>query len=79
MCIRDRYNGELFEYKDKDGKDMVGIGFGTLALMQSWLERYEKYMNEVEQCKDVYKRQFYSHSQPEYNQCASVALLHPSA
>ena len=54
-----QYNGELFEYKDKDGNDMVGIGFGTLALMQSWLERYEKYMNEVEQCneiKDVKKR-----------------------
>ena len=41
-----QYNGELFEYKDKDGNDMVGIGFGTLALMQSWLERYEKYMND---------------------------------
>lgn len=54
-----QYNGELFEYKDKDGNDMVGIGFGTLSLMQSWLERYEKYMNEVEQCneiKDVKKR-----------------------
>ena len=34
-----QYNGELFEYKDKDGNDMVGIGFGTLALMQSWRER----------------------------------------
>lgn len=54
-----QYNGELFEYKDKDGNDIVGVGFGTLALMQSWLERYEKYMDEVEKCskiKDVKKR-----------------------
>lgn len=54
-----QYNGELFEYQDKDGNDMVGIGFGTLALMQSWLERFEKYMVEVEKCneiKDVKKR-----------------------
>lgn len=48
-----QYNGELFEYKDKDGNDMVGVGFGTLALMQSWLERYEKYMDEVEKCSEI--------------------------
>lgn len=38
---------------------MVGISFGTLSLMRSWLERYEKYMDEVEKCneiKDVKKR-----------------------
>lgn len=38
---------------------MVGISFGTLSLMQSWLERYEKYIDEVEKCneiKDVKKR-----------------------
>lgn len=27
---------------------MVGISFGTLSLMQSWLDRYEKYVEEVE-------------------------------
>jgi hypothetical protein len=27
---------------------MVGIHFGTLALMQSWLDRYDEYMDEVE-------------------------------
>ena len=43
-----QYDGSLFEYQDKDGNDMVGISFGTLSLMQSWLERYEKYMDEVE-------------------------------
>jgi len=48
-----QYNGELFEYKAKDGNDMVGVGFGTLALMQSWLERYEKYMDEVEKCSEI--------------------------
>ena len=38
---------------------MVGISFGTLSLMQSWLDRYEEYMVEVEKCneiKDVKKR-----------------------
>ena len=32
---------------------MVGIIFGTLSLMQSWLERYEKYMDEVEKCNEI--------------------------
>lgn len=54
-----QYDGQLFEYQDKDGNDMVGISFGTLSLMRSWLERYEEYMKEVERCnelKDVKKR-----------------------
>lgn len=54
-----QYSGELFEYQDKDGNDMVGISFGSLTLMRSWLERYEEYMGEVEKCneiKDVKKR-----------------------
>ena len=48
-----QYDGSLFEYQDKDGNDMVGISFGTLSLMQSWLERYEKYMDEVEKCNEI--------------------------
>ncbi|MGN1175449.1 MAG: helix-turn-helix domain-containing protein [Roseburia sp.] len=54
-----QYDGQLFEYQDKDGNDMVGISFGTLSLMRSWLDRYEEYMEEVEKCneiKDVKKR-----------------------
>ena len=54
-----QYDGQLFEYRDKDGNDMVGISFGTLSLMRSWLDRYEEYMEEVEKCneiKDVKKR-----------------------
>ena len=54
-----QYDGHLFEYQDKDGNDMVGISFGTLSLMRSWLDRYEEYMEEVEKCneiKDVKKR-----------------------
>lgn len=54
-----QYDGQLFEYQDKDGNDMVGISFGTLPLMRSWLDRYEEYMEEVEKCneiKDVKKR-----------------------
>lgn len=54
-----QYDGHLFECKDEDGNDAVGIRFGTLSLMQSWLDRYEKYIEEVEKCseiKDVKKR-----------------------
>ena len=54
-----QYDGQLFECQDKDGNDMVGISFGTLSLMRSWLDRYEEYMEEVEKCneiKDVKKR-----------------------
>lgn len=48
-----QYDGHLFEYKDKDGNDMVGISFGTLALMNSWLDRYNKYLEEVEKCNEI--------------------------
>lgn len=48
-----QYSGELFEYQDKDGNDMVGISFGSLTLMRSWLERYEEYMYEVEKCNEI--------------------------
>ena len=54
-----QYDGQLFEYQDKEGNDMVGITFGTLSFMRSWLDRYEEYMEEVEKCneiKDVKKR-----------------------
>ena len=54
-----QYDGQLFEYQDNDGNDMVGISFGTLSLMRSWLDRYEEYQQEVEECnkiKDVRKR-----------------------
>ena len=54
-----QYDGHLFEYQDNDGNDMVAINFGTLSLMRSWLDRYEKYQQEVEECnkiKDVRKR-----------------------
>lgn len=54
-----QYDGHLFEYQDTDGNDVVGIGFGTLSLMRSWLDRYEEYLQEVEKCneiKDVRKR-----------------------
>ena len=54
-----QYDGHLFEYQDNDGNDMVAISFGTLSLMRSWLERYKKYLQEVEEynkIKDVRKR-----------------------
>ena len=54
-----QYDVQLFECQDKARNDMVGISFGTLSLMRSWLDRYEEYMEEVEKCneiKDVKKR-----------------------
>jgi transcriptional regulator with XRE-family HTH domain len=48
-----QYDGQLFEYQDKDGNDIVGISFGTLTLMRSWLDRYEKYIEEVEKCNEI--------------------------
>lgn len=54
-----QYDGHLFECQDKDGNDMVAVSFGTMTLMRSWAERYEKYIKEVEECnsiKDVKKR-----------------------
>ena len=54
-----QYDGHLFEYQDQDGNDMVAVSFGTLALMRTWCDRYEEYMEEVEKCnsiKDVKKR-----------------------
>ena len=48
-----QYDGHLFEYKDNDGNDMVGISFGTLSLMHSWLDRYEEYLQEVGKCNEI--------------------------
>ena len=48
-----QYDGHLFEYQDNDGNDIVGISFGTLSLMRSWLDRYEEYLHEVEKCNDI--------------------------
>lgn len=54
-----QYDGALFECKDADGNDAVGLRFGTLMLMRSWLERYEEYCKEIQECekiKDLKKR-----------------------
>ena len=48
-----QYDGHLFEYQDNDGNDMVAISFGTLSLMRSWFDRYEKYQQEVEKCNEI--------------------------
>ncbi len=48
-----QYNGHLFECKDEEGNDAIGISFGTLTLMSSWLDRYEKYMEEVKKCNEI--------------------------
>ncbi len=54
-----QYSGELFEYEDQDGNLKTGVSFGSLMLMNSWFDRYEEYLKEVEKCnkiKDVKKR-----------------------
>lgn len=48
-----QYSGELFEYEDNEGNLQIGISFGSLALMSSWYERYEKHL---EQIKDTAER-----------------------
>lgn len=48
-----QYDGHLFECQDNEGNDIVGISFGTLSLMRSWLDRYEEYQKEVEKCNDI--------------------------
>lgn len=54
-----QYSGELVEYKDKEGNEQIAVSFGSLMLMRSWFERYEKYQKEVKECekiKDVSER-----------------------
>lgn len=54
-----KYNGELLEYTDEDGNNKVCISFESLEPMSSWLIRYKKYIEEVENCnriKDVRQR-----------------------
>ncbi len=48
-----QYNGHLFECKDEDGNDAIGISFGTLTLMSSWFDRYKDYQKEVEKCNQI--------------------------
>lgn len=48
-----QYDGSLFEYHDKDNNNIVGISFGTLSPMQSWLKRYEKYVDEIRKCDEI--------------------------
>ncbi len=32
---------------------MIGISVVTLSLIQSWLSRYEKYMEDIEKCNEI--------------------------
>lgn len=54
-----QYSGRLFECKDSEGNDAIGISFDSLPLMVSWYSRYEEYIKEVEECnkiKDIKER-----------------------
>jgi len=48
-----QYSGELMEVEDKEGNPMVAVSFGSLMLMSSWFERYEKYQNEIKECEKI--------------------------
>ena len=48
-----QYSGELMEFEDKDGNPRVAVSFGSLMLMSSWFERYEKYQNEIKECEKI--------------------------
>lgn len=54
-----QYNGELTTYTDQEGNERIAVSFGSLVLMSSWMERYEKYQKEIKECekiKDVTKK-----------------------
>ena len=51
--IARQYNGHLFECKDEEGNDTVGIRFETLTLMSAWCQRYEKFLEDVEKCNEI--------------------------
>lgn len=48
-----QYSGELVEYKDKDGNDQIAVSFGSLILMSSWYERYQRYQTEIMECEKI--------------------------
>lgn len=48
-----QYSGELIEIEDKDGNPKIAVSFGSLMLMSSWFERYEKYQNEIKECENI--------------------------
>lgn len=48
-----QYSGNMFEYKDEDGNDAIGISFGSLMLMSSWFSRYEEYQQEITKCNEI--------------------------
>ncbi len=48
-----RYCGELVEYQDEDGNDRIAVSFGTLTLMSSWYDRYERYQKEIMKCEEI--------------------------
>ena len=47
-----QYSGTLMEI-DVDGNEEVAVSFGTLPAMRSWLERYQQYLEEVEECNQI--------------------------
>lgn len=48
-----QYSGELTTYTDKEGNERIAVSFGSLLLMRSWLERYEKYQKEIQECEKI--------------------------
>lgn len=48
-----QYSGELTTYTDKDGNERIAVSFGSLMLMRSWMERYDKYQKEIQECEKI--------------------------
>ena len=48
-----QYSGELITYKDTEGNERVAVGFGSLMLMRSWMERYEQYQKEIKEYEKI--------------------------
>ena len=48
-----QYAGELITYTDESGDERIAVSFGTLNLMRSWYEKYEKYQAQVKECEKI--------------------------
>ena len=48
-----QYSGELITYTDKEGDERIAVSFGSLMLMSSWMERYERYQKEILECEKI--------------------------
>lgn len=48
-----QYDGYLFEHLDPTGNKIIGIAFEQLPLIQTWFNRYEKYLQEIKDSNHI--------------------------